>query len=86
MSRTLSRAAFALASDSRLLLNLACFDVRLDAQLVLERGLIEPGRLFLGLELSPSEVTVACARLGHGFEEAAAFAAGRRQRLARHRG
>jgi hypothetical protein len=83
MSRMLSRAALALASDGRLVMNLACFDLQLDAQLLLERGLVERG--VCSWACNPSEVAVACSRLSHGFAEAAAFAAGMRQRLARQR-
>jgi hypothetical protein len=85
MSSKLVRVPFAITSDGRALLNLACFDVPIDARTVLEVGLSEPGRLFLGIELSEPETAAALERLGHGFEEAAAFAAGRRQRRGRSR-
>jgi len=85
MSTKLSLAPFALTSHGRLLLNLAGFDVPPDPRAVIELGLSEPGRIFVGIELAPLEIASARERLSHGFEEAAAFAAGRRQRLRRDR-
>jgi hypothetical protein len=85
MSAKFSLAPFAITSGGRVLLNLIGFDVPPDPRAIMELGLSEPGRLFVGIELTPCELASARERLGHGFDEAAAFAAGRRQRLRKAR-
>jgi hypothetical protein len=85
MSSKLSRAPFATTCDGGVFLNVTAFDVPAEAHTIFEVALSEPGRLFVGVRLSPGELAAARERQSHGLEEAAAFAAGRRQRRRKRR-
>ena len=78
MSRRLHGAPLALASDGTVLLNAARFDdvVSLDEVVALAQE--QPGLVFIGVTLSPSEVRRL--RDGSSLDDACAHAIGRRQR------
>ena len=57
MSRRIHRADLAVSMDGAVLLNIAPFGENLDAATLLKLALAQPGELFIGVALSPSEVT-----------------------------
>jgi hypothetical protein len=78
--RSISLAPFALSSDGRVVVNTAALDGPITPKALLERALREPGRLFVGVELSSVEVAAVMSRAREVLDEAAAYAAGARRR------
>ena len=81
--KRLNDCPFALTSGGRVLLNAAHLDGVKTLQRALDvardHGLI----VFVGIELRPAEVRAALGRVKSPFDEAAAYAAGRRLRQRR---
>jgi hypothetical protein len=78
MSRRLHGAPLALACDGTVLLNLARFDDVTTMDEVVALAKEQPGTVFIGVALSPSEVRRL--RDGSSLHDACAHAIGRRQR------
>ena len=74
------RAPLAVASDGRVLLNVAVFDVAKDVDHLFELAGRERGAVFVGLVLHPSEVEQLRLQVDDAVLQAAFFAAGSRQR------
>lgn len=85
MKRHLNVAPFALASNGRVLLNLAALDGPLHPEALLKRALREPGGIFVGVELSSTEVAAAMHWAKGLWNEPAAHLAGLRQKRQRRR-
>lgn len=81
--KRLNDCPFALTSGGRVLLNATHLDGVQTLQQALdvarEHGLV----LFVGIELRPAETRVAIERVRSAYDEAAAYAAGRRLRQRR---
>ena len=81
--KRLNTCPFAVTSGGKVLLNAAEFDGVRSLQAALTAARRHGARLFIGIELKPSETRPALADLWHGYVEVAAHVAGRRQRLRR---
>ena len=57
MSRGVSRAPLAVTSDGHVLLNLARVDVPKNIEAIVRQALQQRGAVFIGVVLSPAEVT-----------------------------
>jgi len=84
MSRTIHQAEFAIASDGTLLLNVAHADVYLAPSRLVEWAIKQPGKLFVGVQMSPAEAKRALGWCKDIHSEAAAYIIGPRERRARH--
>jgi hypothetical protein len=81
--KRLNKCPFALTSGGRVILNATELDGSHSLQEVLDVAR-EHGRvIFIGIELTPGEASAARERIRGACDEAAAHAAGRRQRLRR---
>ncbi len=82
MSRRLNLDPLAVTSSGAVLVNIAHFDGprRLERMLALARS--QPGRLFVGVELSHAELHEVSKRVEDSHIEAAAFVVGKRQKRA----
>ena len=70
VSRRAHRAPFAITSDGEVLLNLAMFDVAKNLDVLLAVARRQPGDVFVGVVLSPSEVAFALTELHHAYRDA----------------
>ena len=80
MSRTIHQAAFAVASDGTLLLNVAHVGRRLSPRQLLQWALGQPGRVFVGVQMSPAEVQKVVTWSRDVHDEAVAYVVGPRVR------
>lgn len=80
MSRTIHQAAFAIASDGNLFMNVAHVDRRLSPAQLLQWALRQRGALFVGVQLSPAEATRVLNWCADLHDEAVAYVIGARQR------
>lgn len=85
MKTYLHEAPFALASDGTVLLNVMHFDGVTDLETAIAVAGQQGGKMLVAVVAAASETEEALRRLQHGFNEAAAFAAGARRRRARQR-
>ena len=83
--KRLNKCPFALTSGGRVILNATELDGSHSLQEVLEVAREHGHVIFIGIELTPGETSAVLARTRGACEEAAAHAAGRRQRLRRER-
>jgi hypothetical protein len=83
MSRQVHQAAFAIASDGTLLLNVAHVDRRLSPSQLLQWALEQRGKVFVGLQMSPAETKKVVKWSGDVHTEAVAYILGPRERRAR---
>ncbi len=80
MSRTIHQAAFAIASDGHMLVNVAHVDRRLSLSQLLQWALRQPGKVFVGVQMSPTEVKRVVEWCNDIHTEAAAYVVGPRER------
>ncbi len=80
MSRRIHQAAFAIASNGNLLVNVAHVDRRLTPTQLLRWALGQPGALFVGVQMSPAEATRVLSWCADLHDEAVAFVIGARLR------
>lgn len=83
MSRRIHLAPVALASDGTVIVNVAMFDVARRPELLLRLALREPGRVFVGVEMTRSEVERLLEHAQHGVAEGTARQVGSRQKQTR---
>jgi hypothetical protein len=80
MSRTIHQAAFAIAANGSLLVNVAHVDRRMTSTQLLQWALRQPGKVFVGVQLSPAEATRVLNWCADLHDEAVAYVIGARQR------
>ena len=80
MSRTIHQAAFAVASDGTLLLNVAHVNRRLTPSQLLQWALGQPGKVFVGVQMSPAEAQKVLTWSRDVHTEAVAYLVGPRVR------
>lgn len=85
MKKRLNLSPLALTCDGRVLLNVAALDGPLHPETLLKRALSEPGAVFVGIELSSTEVAAAMYWAKGLWNEPAAHLAGARQKRIRRR-
>jgi len=85
MSRAIHQAAFAVASDGTLLMNVAHVDRRLSPNQMLQWALGQPGKVFVGVQMSPAEAKRVLGWCKDINSEAVAFVVGPRERRSRRR-
>ncbi len=73
----------AIAVDGTVVINVAHVDGERDPAALLRRALVEGGRLFIGVQLSPGETAEALRWLGNGGAEVAGHVLGVRNRRRR---
>lgn len=78
-----SSVPFALGSDGSVYVNALDFDRVTTPHEALERALLEPGPVFIGVRLSAADLKLVTPRLASACREASAFVLGRRQKLSR---
>jgi hypothetical protein len=83
MSRVIHQAAFAVTSDGTLLLNAAHADVCLAPSRLLQWALSQPGRIFIGVQMSPAEAKRLLSWCKDIHTESVAYVIGPRERGAR---
>jgi hypothetical protein len=83
MSRTIHQAAFAVASDGTLLLNVAHVDRRFTPSQLLQWALGQPGKIFVGVQMSPAEAKKVLTWSRDVHSEAVAYVVGPRVRRAK---
>jgi hypothetical protein len=83
MSRTIHQAAFAIASNGSLFVNVAHVDRRLSPAQLLQWALGQPGALFVGVQMSPAEATRVLNWCADPHDEAVAYVIGARVRRQR---
>ena len=83
MSRAIHQAAFAVASDGTLLMNVAHVDRRFTPSQLLQWALGQPGKVFVGVQMSPAEVKKVATWSRDVHDEAVAYVVGPRERRAR---
>ena len=81
--KRLNRCPFALTSGGRMILNATELDGIHSLQEVFDVAQKHGHVIFIGIELTPGETSAALERIRGAYEAAAAYAAGRRQRLRR---
>ena len=80
MSRKAHRAALAITSEGEVLVNLAMFDVAKELDVLLAAARRQEGEVFIGVVLSPAEITFVLTELHHAFRDASSWVVGGRQR------
>ena len=85
MSRRAHRAPLAVTSDGVVLLNVAMFDVAKKLDVLLAAARRRGGDVFIGVVLSPSEITFVLAELHHAYRDASSWVVGGRQRRKKSR-
>lgn len=80
VSRRINVDGLAVTSAGTVLVNVAHFDGPRRVDALVARAIREPGRMFVGVELSRAEVRRLLEDLGHGQREAVARLVGRRQK------
>ncbi len=80
MSRVTHQAAFAVASDGTLIMNVAHVGRHLSPSQQLRWALGQPGALFIGVQMSPAEATRVLNWCSDLHDEAVAYVIGTRQR------
>ena len=83
MSRAIQQAAFAVASDGTLLMNVSHVDGRFSTSRLLQWALKQPGKLFVGVQMSPAEAKRVLDWSKDIHSEAVAYVVGPRERRAR---
>jgi hypothetical protein len=83
VSKWLSMAPMAVASDGSLIVNVAVSAGRLDPQKLVERALAEGRPVFVGIVLRPKEVTFTMKALDDSTAEIASWLWGARHRRRR---
>jgi len=81
--KRLNKCPFAVTSGGRVILNATELDGIHSLQEVLGVARKHGHVIFIGIELTPGETSAALERIRGAYGEAAAYAAGRRQRLRR---
>ncbi|MCL4750434.1 MAG: hypothetical protein KJ015_09750 [Myxococcales bacterium] len=79
MSRRINIDPLAVTSAGTVLVNVAHFDGPRRGDAMVARVAHEPGRVFVGLELSRTEVRLLLEHIGHGQREVAARLVGLRR-------
>ncbi len=85
MSRRIHQAAFAIASDGTLLLNIAHFGRHVRPNELLRVALLQPGELFVGVKMTTAEAERVLSWSADTHSEAIAYVVGKRSRLRRNR-
>ena len=85
VSRTIHQAAFAVASDGTLLLNVAHADACLAPSRLLQWALGQPGKLFIGVQMSPAEAKRVLHWSKDTHIESVAYVVGPRERRSSRR-
>ncbi len=80
MSRGTHQAAFAIASDGTLIMNVAHVGRRLTPTQLIQWALGQPGKVFVGVQMSPAEVRKVVTWSRDVHDEAVAYVIGARQR------
>jgi len=80
MSRAIHQSAFAVASDGTLLINVAHVDRRLSPSQLLQWALGQPGKVFVGVQMSPAEAKRVIAWCNDIHTESIAYVVGARER------
>lgn len=80
VSRRAHRAPFAITSDGEVLVNVAMFDVAKKLDVLLAAARRQDGDVFIGVALSPSEVTFALTELHHACRDTSSWVVGGRRR------
>lgn len=83
MTRRLNPDPLAVTSSGAVLVNVAHFDGPRRPERMLALACSQPGRLFVGVEVSHSELREVSERVEDSHIEAAAFVAGKRQKRVR---
>lgn len=86
MSRTVHQAAFAVASDGTLLLNVAHVGRHMRPEQLLRWALGQPGEVFIGVRMTKGEASRVLQWSSDIHTEAVAFVVGKRQRRMRRIG
>ena len=85
MSRAIHQAAFAVASDGTLLMNVSHVGRQFTPSQLLQWALGQPGKVFLGVQMSPAEAKRVLGWCKDINSEAVAFVVGPRERRSRRR-
>jgi hypothetical protein len=85
MSRTIHQAAFAVASNGTLLMNVAHVDRRFTPSQLLQWALVQPGKVFVGVQMSPAEVKKVATWSRDVHDEAVAYVVGPRERRSKRK-
>ena len=85
MSRAIQQAAFAIASDGTLLMNVAHVDRRFTPGQLLQWALGQRGKVFLGVQMSPAEAKRVIVWCNDIHTESIAYVVGARERRSRRR-
>ena len=85
MSRAIHQAAFTVASDGTLLMNVAHVDRRLSPRQLLQWALEQSGKVFIGVQMSPAEAKRVIAWCNDIHTESVAYVVGARERRSRRR-
>jgi hypothetical protein len=85
MSRAIHQAAFAVASDGTLLMNVAHVDRQFTPSQMLQWALGQPGKVFVGVQMSPAEAKRVLGWCNDIHTESIAYIVGARERRARRR-